>query len=284
MPQNTTHLLEARNLALDYPTAAGPLRALEGISFSVKEGEFTTLVGPSGCGKSTLLRIIAGFIHPTEGEMLVQGEPITGPHHTRGVVFQQANLYPWLSARSNVEFGLKARDVPKAEREATSKAMLELVGLWEVRDRFPYELSGGMQQRISIARSLANRPAILLMDEPFSALDEFTRRQLQDELKAIWRKSKQTVVFITHNVAEAIYLSTTVLVMASGPGRIVERVTPPFSTRDALKSAREVQPELEFIQLQNRIVGHIESTQLDTSVQPATGEDRRHQSRGGLRE
>jgi len=261
MSRKATYLLEARNLALDYQTATGPFRALEGINFSVKEGEFTTLVGPSGCGKSTLLRIIAGFVRPTEGDMLVHGEHVIGPHHTRGVVFQQANLYPWLSARNNVEFGLKARGISKAECKATSKAMLELVGLWDARDRFPYELSGGMQQRISIARSLANRPAILLMDEPFSALDEFTRRQLQDELKAIWRKSKQTIVFITHNVAEAIYLSTTVLVMASGPGRIVERVTPPFSTRDASKSAREVQPELEFIQLQNRIISHIESAQ-----------------------
>jgi len=261
MSRKATYLLEARNLALDYQTAAGPFRALEGINFSVEEGEFTTLVGPSGCGKSTLLRIIAGFVRPTWGDMLVHGEHVTGPHHTRGVVFQQANLYPWLSARNNVEFGLKARGVSKAECKATSKAMLELVGLWDARDRFPYELSGGMQQRISIARSLANRPAILLMDEPFSALDEFTRRQLQDELKAIWRKSKQTIIFITHNVTEAIYLSTTVLVMASGPGRIVERVTPPFSTRDASKSAREVQPELEFIQLQNRIISHIESAQ-----------------------
>jgi len=261
MSKRATHLLEAHSLTLDYQTAAGPLRALEGIDFSVEEGEFVTLVGPSGCGKSTLLRIIAGFIFPTEGEMLVRGERVTRPHHSRGVVFQQANLYPWLSARGNVEFGLKARGIPRGEREATSKEMLELVGLWDARNRFPYELSGGMQQRISIARSLANRPAILLMDEPFSALDEFTRRQLQDELKTIWQKSKQTVVFITHNVAEALYLSTTVLVMASEPGRIVERITPPFSLRNATRSARDAQQEAEFVRLQNHIFRHIEDAQ-----------------------
>ena len=263
----TAPLLQARQLALDYQTASGTLRALEGINLSVEEGEFVTLVGPSGCGKSTLLRIMAGFIFPTEGDMLVQGQPVTGPHHSRGVVFQQANLYPWLTARGNVEFGLKARGIRKAEREATSRAMLELVGLWESRDRYPYELSGGMQQRISIARSLANRPEILLMDEPFSALDEFTRRQLQDELKKIWETSKQTIVFITHNVAEAIYLSTTVLVMAAGPGRIIECIHPPFSTRDANKSASEVQQDIEFIQLQNRIIHHIENAQTALPTQ-----------------
>lgn len=254
-------MLEARDIGLVYQTATGPLRALEDINFSVGEGEFVTLVGPSGCGKSTLLRIVAGFISPTEGEMLVAGDRIRKPHHSRGVVFQQANLYPWLSARGNVEFGLKARGVPKLERQATSKEMLELVGLWDARDRYPYELSGGMQQRISIARALANRPAILLMDEPFSALDEFTRRQLQNELKTIWQKSKQTIVFITHNVAEAIYLSTTVLVMASKPGRIVERISSFFSTQNAAMSASEVQQEEEFIRLQNRIFRHIEGTQ-----------------------
>lgn len=267
MSKQMTHLLKARDIGLVYPTATGPLRALEGINFSVEQGEFITLVGPSGCGKSTLLRIIAGFIFPTEGEMLVEGERIMKPHHSRGVVFQQANLYPWLNARDNVEFGLKARGVPKAERQATSKAMLNLVSLWDSRDRFPYELSGGMQQRISIARALANRPAILLMDEPFSALDEFTRRQLQNQLKMIWQKSKQTVVFITHNVAEAIYLSTTVLVMASEPGRIVDRISSPFSTQNSAMPASEVQQETEFIRLQNRIIQHIEGAQ----TQPPSG-------------
>lgn len=262
MSEPAQHLLEANNIALDYQTAAGPLRALEGIDFTVEEGEFVTLVGPSGCGKSTLLRIIAGFIFPTEGQMLVKNEVVREPHFSRGVVFQQANLYPWLTAQGNVEFGLRARGIARSEREETSKEMLELVGLYDFRDRYPYELSGGMQQRISIARSLANHPAILLMDEPFSALDEFTRRQLQEELLSIWRKSKQTIVFITHNVGEAIYLSTTVFVMAAGPGRIIEQIKPPFSTMDADKPASEVRRETEFIQLQQQIIAHIEDAQI----------------------
>ena len=232
------------------------------MSLSVDEGAFVTLVGPSGCGKSTLLRIMAGFIFPTEGSMTVHGKPIRGPHYSRGVVFQQANLYPWLSAQGNVEFGPKARGVSKAERRETATAMLKMVGLYDARDRYPYELSGGMQQRVAIARVLANRPDILLMDEPFSALDEFTRRQLQTELKKIWQQSEQTVVFITHDVSEALYLSTKVFVMAPHPGRILEIIEPPFATRDADKPASEVYRQTDFITLQQRILEHIEGAQV----------------------
>ena len=228
----------------------------------VDKGSFVTLVGPSGCGKSTLLRIMAGFIFPTEGTMTVHGDPITGPHYSRGVVFQQSNLYPWLSAQGNVEFGLRARGVAKAERQKTAQDMLKMVGLLDAKDRFPYELSGGMQQRVAIARVLANRPEILLMDEPFSALDEFTRRQLQTELKNIWHDSGQTVVFITHDVSEALYLSTKVFVMAPHPGRILEVIEPPFATRDADKPASEVYRQTDFIKLQQRILEHIEGAQV----------------------
>lgn len=255
-------VLTAQGLALDYPTSTGVLRALEGVDVRVDEGAFVTLVGPSGCGKSTLLRIMAGFVFPSQGTMTVRGEPIRGPHYSRGVVFQHANLYPWLNAQGNVEFGLRARGVPKAERQERARAMLELVGLEDARTRFPYELSGGMQQRVAIARVLANRPDILLMDEPFSALDEFTRRQLQTELKKIWQRSGQTVVFITHDVSEALYLSTSVFVIAPHSGRILERIEPPFATRDADKPASEVYRQTDFITMQQRILEHIEGAQV----------------------
>ena len=205
-----------------YATDSGqPVVALSETSIDVAEGEFLCVVGPSGCGKSTLLQMLAGFHHPSSGRVLVDGVEVRRPDAERGVVFQQANLYPWLTTRGNVELGPRIRGVGKAERRARAEQFLAMVGLTAFADRKPYELSGGMQQRAQIARVLANDPEVILMDEPFGALDALTRERMQVELLQIWRERRKTLVFITHDVDEAIFLGTRVLVMSARPGRVL---------------------------------------------------------------
>ncbi len=196
--------------------------ALLPTSFQVERGEFVSLVGPSGCGKSTLLGMIAGLIAPDSGSVEALGEPVTGPGAGRAMVFQDAALFPWLTVFHNVEYGLRAHRVPKAERRERVQDALRLVHLDDVASRHPHELSGGMRQRVSIARALVMRPGILLMDEPFSALDAQTRTILTDELQRIWLETRPAVVFVTHNLIEAAFLSDTVHLLSSGPGRIVK--------------------------------------------------------------
>src|SRR5215211_6260334 len=198
--------------------------ALEGIDLTISSGEFLTLVGPSGCGKSTLLDLLAGLAAPTAGRILVNGVPVTGPGLDRGVVFQQYALFPWRTASANVEFGLEAKGMPRKERTARAREYLELVGLHGFEDRYPHELSGGMKQRVAIARSLAFDPEVLLMDEPFAALDAQTRESWQDELLRIWSATDKTIIFITHGIEEAVYLGQRVAVMTSRPGRIKDIV------------------------------------------------------------
>lgn len=213
--------LAVRALRLRYPSRDGGVLALDGIDLTIGAGELVCLVGPSGCGKTTLLQVLAGFVTATEGEVTVGGRPVRGPGADRGVVFQQStSLYPWLSVRRNVELGLRLRRVPRAERRARAEAELSRVGLGDVADRAVYELSGGMQQRVQIARVLANDPDVMLMDEPFSALDALTREHLQSELRAIWQATGRTVVFVTHSVEEAVALGSRVIVLSSRPGRI----------------------------------------------------------------
>jgi NitT/TauT family transport system ATP-binding protein len=202
----------------------GHFSVLEDVSFTVHAGEFVTLVGPSGCGKTSLLDLIAGLAKPDRGQILVDSQPIDGPGLDRGVVFQQYALFPWKTALGNIEFGLEAKGVAKAERTERARAFLALVGLGGFGDRYPHELSGGMKQRVAIARALSFEPAVLLMDEPFAALDAQTRETLQDELLRIWRRTGTTVVFITHSIDEAIYLGQRVLVMAAAPGRITHTI------------------------------------------------------------
>lgn len=194
--------------------------ALDGVSLEITTGEFVSIVGRSGCGKTTLLRMIAGFHTPTTGQVRVQGEVVTGPGPDRGMVFQGAALFPWLSAKRNITFGPRVQGADKAASTAQADELLELVGIPHAADRFPHELSGGMAQRVAIARALATDPTMLLMDEPFGALDELTRDAMQDELLRIWRKSRKTVVFVTHSIAEAVYLSDRVIVMTPHPGRV----------------------------------------------------------------
>ncbi len=190
------------------------------VDLEIADRELLCILGPSGCGKSTLLNIVAGFIPPTSGRVLVDGVPVTGPGAERGVVFQEYVLFPWLTVAGNVEFGLVLKGTPAAERRRIVARYLELVGLGAHAQKFPGQLSGGMKQRVAIARALANNPAIILMDEPFGALDAQTREVLQDELSRIQRLEHKTILFVTHSIREAVYLADRVLVMTSAPGRI----------------------------------------------------------------
>ena len=212
-------------LSHTYSGRQGPVLALEDIDFAASAGRFVALVGPSGCGKSSLLMMMAGLVQPAAGRITCAGRLVTAPDPARiGVVFQDANLYPWLTAADNVAFPLALRGVRKAEGRDRAKAMLNLVGLDGFAARFPHELSGGMRQRVSIARGLVQDPPVLLMDEPFAALDEQTRMTMGDELLRIWAATGKTVVFVTHSLTEAVYLADEVLVMSARPGRIVDRI------------------------------------------------------------
>lgn len=195
--------------------------ALAGVDLVVQPGEFVCLVGSSGCGKTTLLKLIAGFFLPTEGTVSINDVPVAGPGPDRGMVFQAPTLFPWLTVRGNVEVGPRMKGTPKAARRELSDLYLEMVGLSDVAEQRPYELSGGMQQRCAIARALANDPAIILMDEPFGALDALTRERLQQELKLIWEATGKSIVFVTHSVQEAVFLGTRVVVLSPRPGRVV---------------------------------------------------------------
>lgn len=194
--------------------------ALQNLNLEIEDGEFITVVGPSGCGKSTAMNIAAGLTGPSSGQVMVDNVPVRGPGPERGVIFQQYALFPWLTVRENVEFGLKVAGKPKAERRRIADHFIGLVGLSDFADSLPKTLSGGMKQRCAIARAYAVNPKILLMDEPFGALDALTRVQLQDQLLATWSKERRTVMFITHDVDEAVYLASRVVVMAARPGRL----------------------------------------------------------------
>jgi NitT/TauT family transport system ATP-binding protein len=198
--------------------------ALRGFDLSIEKGEFVTVVGPSGCGKSTLLDLLVGLSRPDEGQILIDGKPIDGPALDRGIVLQGYALFPWRTVRRNVEFGLEIKGVPKKERTELSRHYIDLVDLTGFENHYPYELSGGMQQRVAIARALAYDPEVLLMDEPFAAVDAQTRETMQDEILSIWEKTGKTVVFVTHSIEEAVGLSDRVAVMGKNPGRVKEVV------------------------------------------------------------
>ncbi|MFD9722959.1 ABC transporter ATP-binding protein [Streptomyces sp. NPDC059072] len=227
--------------------------ALDGIDLEIEAGEFVVVVGPSGCGKSTLLDLLGGLSRPTSGRILLDGEPITGPGLDRGIVFQQYALLPWRTALGNVEFGLEATGVPRRERSDRAREFLDLVGLSGFEDRHPHELSGGMRQRVAIARSLAYDPDVLLMDEPFAALDAQTRESLQDELRRIWQRTGKTVVFITHGIEEAVYLGQRVAVMTSRPGRVKEIVPVSFGERSAGLQGEELRSSPEFARYRHEV-------------------------------
>jgi NitT/TauT family transport system ATP-binding protein len=213
--------IEVRDVSLTYDTPAGRVAGVEGANFDIEQSEFLCLVGPSGCGKSTLLNIIAGFLATTGGEVRIGGKAVTGHGMDRGIVFQDfAQLFPWRTAQGNVAFGLEMKGVPKPEREQIALQQLQLVKLEKFANAYPHHLSGGMQQRVAIARALAYNPAVLLMDEPFAALDALTRDDMQRLLADVWRETRKTVVYVTHNVAEAVYLADRVVVMTPHPGTV----------------------------------------------------------------
>lgn len=251
------HLLSVHRVSHRYDVGNAAVQALSDIDLHVTSGEFVVILGPSGCGKTTLLRLIAGFQMPSSGEILVDGRQIQGPDVDRGMVFQQPTLFPWLTVRQNVEFGLRMRGEDKQTRRQRALDFLALVNLSGFEDRAPYELSGGMQQRVAIARALINRPTLLLMDEPFGALDAMTREVMQDELLRIWREEGATVIFITHSVDEAIYLGTRVLVMSSRPGRITVDRRYPFSMEAVGGQGRRVRATAAFGQAREELLGSI---------------------------
>ena len=218
-------LIDVRELRKDFRAGRALVHALGDVSFSVAEGQFVTLVGPSGCGKSTLLQILAGLIGPTSGEVRIEGKRISAPMPDKiSMVFQDPTLLPWRTALANVEFPLDLRGVARAARRERGAALLELVGLRDFAEHYPHELSGGMRQRVAIARGLAQDPRLILMDEPFAALDEQTRTRMGHDLLDIWEKTRKTVFFITHSLTEAIYLSDVVMVMSPRPGRILDTI------------------------------------------------------------
>lgn len=209
------------NVGKTFPSRIGdPLVALEDISIEIERGEFLCILGPSGCGKTTLLRLVAGLDRPTSGEIIVEGKSVTGPDPRLAMIFQEYSLYPWRTVRGNIAFGLQMRGMPREERDERVNHFIQLVGLEGFGDSYPYELSGGMRQRVAVARALATDPAVLLMDEPFGALDAQTRNRMQKELLLIWEKTKKTVIFVTHSVDEAVYIADRILVLSTRPGRV----------------------------------------------------------------
>ncbi len=250
-------LLELRDISVDFNTKQGTLAAVKDVSMNVGRGDFITIVGPSGCGKSTLLNVIGGFLAPTRGTIYDKEGPLKGPSRNRGVVFQKPALYPWLNIEQNVAFGLKVNGVDKQKRKIIVEENLKRVKLQDFAHMRCYELSGGMRQRVAIARILANDPEILLMDEPFGALDVLTREHMQEELLKIWRETHKTVLLITHSVEEAIYLSTEVYVMSRLPGQILKVVKTPFSTEYPDMDSRKVKSLPEFVKLREEVLSYI---------------------------
>ena len=244
------HEIELRKVNYLYEASDRQVPALRDVSFAVEAAEFLCLVGQSGCGKTTMLNLVAGFLAPTAGEILIGGKRVTGKGFDRGIVFQDfAQLFPWRTARRNVEFGLEMKGLPRAERGEVAMNFLRLVGLEKFASAYPHELSGGMQQRVAIARALAYNPTVLLMDEPFAALDALTRDEMQRFLVDVWRETKKTVLYVTHNVAEAVYLADRVIIMTPHPGTVRAAVS--------IALARPRDPlSVEFLEHQRQLLAH----------------------------
>jgi NitT/TauT family transport system ATP-binding protein len=243
--------IEVRDVSLVYDTSNGSVPGVERASFDIAMSEFLCLVGPSGCGKTTLLNMIAGFLSPTGGQISIGGKAVTGHGMDRGIVFQDfAQLFPWRTALGNVAFGLEMKGVPKAERERIAFDQLKLVKLEKFARAYPHHLSRGMQQRVAIARALAYNPSVLLMDEPFAALDALTRDDMQRLLADVWRATRKTVIYVTHNVAEAVYLADRVVVMSPHPGTVKAEVP--------ITLARPRDPlSVEFLDYQKQLLRHL---------------------------
>ena len=255
-------MIRVRGLSKEFSTfdnGSGGVLALSDIDFEVRDNEFITVIGPSGCGKTTLLRIIAGLIPYDQGDVTIDGRPVTGPGPERAVVFQNFALMPWADIMTNVSFGLEIRGTPKEQCRATAKEPIKLVGLEGFERRLPKELSGGMQQRVGLARALAVNPQILLMDEPFGALDEQTRRLLQEELLSLWERERKTVVFITHSMDEAVMLGDRVMLMTPRPGRVKEMIDIPLNR----PRSREVEKSSTFLEVKEYLWENLRAMQRE---------------------
>ncbi|MBB6453769.1 ABC-type nitrate/sulfonate/bicarbonate transport system ATPase subunit [Salirhabdus euzebyi] len=255
---NAQHKLVIDQVGKVFTTKSGEVVALDRTSFSVNEGEFVTILGPSGCGKSTILRVVAGLEEPTTGQVFMDGKKVIGPGPDRGMVFQSYSLYPWLTVEENIVFGLKLKGISKKERKDIAKHYLQLIGLEGFDKHYPIQLSGGMKQRVAIARALANDPEILLMDEPFGALDAQTRAIMQEILLKVWEESKKTILFITHDVEESIFLGDSVYVMTARPGRLKQNIKVPLPRpRDY-----QVKSSKEFLTLKSELLELIREESL----------------------
>jgi len=253
-------ILKVEQVSRTFPARHGnaPTRALKPTDLTVGNNDFVTILGPSGCGKSTLLRIVAGLDRPTGGRVTLDGREVTGPGADRGMVFQSYTLFPWLTVRENIAFGLRERGVPEMERNKVADAFIRQVGLSGFENHWPKQLSGGMQQRTAIARALANDPKILLLDEPFGALDNQTRALMQEMLLGIWERDQKTVLFVTHDIEEAIFLGSRVIVMSARPGRIKAEINVDLPHPRSYK----IKTTTEFVQLKERLVEEIRTEAL----------------------
>lgn len=235
----------------------GTVNALSNVSLQVPPGQLVSVLGPSGCGKTTLLNILAGFLAPTEGRITLDGAPVNGPGPTRGMVFQQGALFEWMNVRRNVDFGPRMKGIGKPERDRITDHLLASVGLAGFADKSVYELSGGMQQRVALARCLANDPELILMDEPLGALDALTREKMQGLVLKLWKETGKTIVLITHSVEEALLLGERLIVMAPRPGRIFKEFQLPFAERGAQSDLRSVKKSEGFVEVREEILGMI---------------------------
>lgn len=248
--------IQSLSMRFDLPGGAA-VQALKDVSLEIAQGELVSVLGPSGCGKTTLLNILAGFLMPTEGRVTLNGHPVTGPDPERGMVFQQGALFEWMSVRRNVDFGPRMKGMAEAERNRITDQLLETVGLQAFKDKAVYELSGGMQQRVALARCLANDPDVILMDEPLGALDALTREKMQGLVLKLWKETGKTVILITHSVEEALLLGERLIVMAPRPGRIFKEYRLPFAERGVGADLRLVKKSDGFADTREEILGMI---------------------------
>ncbi|MGO4915152.1 taurine ABC transporter ATP-binding protein [Pseudogemmobacter sp. W21_MBD1_M6] len=249
-------IIDNISMRFDLPNGAS-VQALQNVSLELVEGELLSVLGPSGCGKTTLLNILAGFLAPTEGRIVLNGRTVTGPAAERGMVFQQGALFEWMDVRENVAFGPRMKGMPRNDRDAIVDHLLEVVGLQDFKDKAVYELSGGMQQRVALARCLANEPDVILMDEPLGALDALTREKMQGLVLKLWKETGKTVVLITHSVEEALLLGERLIVMAPRPGRIHKEYRLPFAERGVNADLRSVKKSEGFAETREEILSMI---------------------------
>lgn len=254
MSAQNKNLIEVENMSLKYGKGPNSTVALKNINLKIKKGEFVCVLGPSGCGKSSLLKTIAGYVNPSSGAVKMQGENVEGPDRHRGVVFQSPTLYPWMTVNENIDFGPQMQNLPQEKIQEIRKYFLKEVDLDGFGENYTFELSGGMKQRVAIARVLANYPEVVLMDEPFGALDALTRENMQNLIRNIWQENKSTIFFITHDVDEALLLANRVVVMSKQPGEIIKIFNVDFTNQISKKGSKKVVYQDDYYEVKNEIM------------------------------